>query len=321
VTRLPDVPAALEARRSADGAWAAWLDALPGRTRDLLAEWELALDPPDEGGPWHGVAAWVLPVRTADGEAAALKVGFPHPEAAHEHLALRAWDGRGAARLLRADPRRSALLLERLGTTDLHAVDPVAAAEIVGALYADLHVPAPPSLPRLSGFVDRWTADLATAPRDAAVPRRLVEQAVSLGRSMAVDAATDGVLVHGDLHFANVLALPASADPAVRGGSWLAIDPKPMSGDPAYEVAPLLWNRWAEIEAGGDVRAAVRRRFHAAIDAALLDEDRARGWVVVRVVLNAWWTLEAARAAGRPLTADDRLDLTRYVTIAKAVQD
>ena len=47
-------------------------------------------------------------------------------------------------------------------------------------------------------------------------------------------------LLHTDLHYANVLGAYRSP--------WLAIDPKPMAGDVAFEVAPALWNRadsWA----------------------------------------------------------------------------
>ena len=40
-------------------------------------------------------------------------------------------------------------------------------------------------------------------------------------------------LVHGDLHHHNVLR-------SKRG--WLAIDPKPMLGEPEYDVASFLWN-------------------------------------------------------------------------------
>jgi hypothetical protein len=43
----------------------------------------------------------------------------------------------------------------------------------------------------------------------------------------------------------------------------------------------MLWNRWDELT--GNIRDGVRRRLHA-IDAAGLDEERARAWVVVRVV-------------------------------------
>ena len=67
--------------------------------------------------------------------------------------------------------------------------------------------------------------------------------------------------------------------------------------------------RWSP---SGDVRDAVRRRFHTLVDAAGLDEDRARDWVVVRMVLNAHWAIEDA--AARPTarwTAEERDWITR----------
>ena len=129
----------------------------------------------------------------------------------------------------------------------------------------------------------------------------------------AADPATDGRIVHTDLHYGNVLA--ADREP------WLVIDPKPLSGDPHHEVAPLLWNRWDEIVHTGDVRGAVRARFHTVVDTAMLDEDRARDWVVVRVVVNVLWRLEALQQPGaqRWGAADDDL-ATRWLAIAKAVQ-
>jgi streptomycin 6-kinase len=65
----------------------------------------------------------------------------------------------------------------------------------------------------------------------------------------------------------------------------------------------------------------VRRRFHTIVDAAGLDEERARDWVVVRELHNALWCIEDADRVARPLTASDRTYLTVAVTIAKAVQD
>jgi streptomycin 6-kinase len=135
----------------------------------------------------------------------------------------------------------------------------------------------------------------------------MVQQAVSLGRDLVADPASVGVLIHSDLHYFNVLA--ADREP------WLAIDPKPISGDPHYEVAPLLWNRWDEVVGSGDVRVAVRRRFHTVVDAAGLDEERARDWVVVRMLHNAMWELE-----DNPTTPDAEY-LTMCIAIAKAVQD
>jgi streptomycin 6-kinase len=294
------------ARRGPD--WAGWVDRLPGLVRDLLGEWELATD----GLMQHGFVALVVPVRTSAGAEAVLKVSFPEEESEHEHLALQRWGGRGAVRLLRADPRRRAMLLDRVGPDRLTETWDVEACEVVAGLYADLHVPALPQLRTLTSYVDRWTAGLAALPRDAPLPRRLVEQAVSLGRDLATDPASTGTLIHGDLHYENVLA---------AGAGWLAIDPKPLSGDPHYEPAPMLWSRVEELEAdrtGQSLRTGLRRRFHTLVDAAGLEEERARDWVVVRMLHSCLWVIEDDPG----LEAEaSRRRITSCLAAAKAVQD
>jgi streptomycin 6-kinase len=238
-----------------------------------------------------------------------LKVQFPHWEADHEHLALRTWDGNGAVKLLRADPRRYAMLLERLHSRDLTTVGDLEACEIIASTYRRLHVPAGPQYRTLSSALKRWIAGFRDLPASAPVPHRYVEQAISLAEDFASDPDCDGRLIHSDLHYFNVLA--ADREP------WLVIDPKPLSGDPHYEVAPLLWNRWDELVASGDLRFGVRQRFYAAIDAAELDEERARDWVVVRQMLNVLWTLEDA-GVDESLPQDW---LTLNIAIVKAIQD
>ena len=148
------------------------------------------------------------------------------------------------------------------------------------------------------------TADLAALPRNAPVPRRLVEQAITLGAELSADPASSATLIHSDLHYENVLA--AEREP------WLVIDPKPLDGDPHYEIAPMLWNRWDEL--AGYVRDGLRRRFYTLVDGAELDVDRARAWVIVRTMHNAMWELTEH-------AEPDPDWLTTCVTIAKAVQD
>lgn len=251
---------------------------------DLLDRWQLIRD---------GAALCddMLPVRTPDGTAAVLKT---NARSEHEHLVLRRWAGDGAVRLLSADPHRRALLLERLRHDDLRAVRDVEACEVVARLYRRLHVPGMPQLPTLTSQLDEWIDDFEALPRSASIPHRLVEQAITSGRELS--EGSSGTVVHGNLHYATVLA--ADREP------WLAIAPRPVNGDPHYEIAPMLWHRWDEL--AGDVRGGVRRRFYTLVDAAGLDEDRARAWVVVRVV----------RAAVR-----DPARATTYVALAKAVQD
>ncbi len=288
-------------------AWAAWVDSLPGTAADLVEEWRLEPD----GIPMHGFVGLVLPVRTDEGRTAVLKISFPDEETAHEHLALRRWAGRGAVALLRADPHRRALLLDRLGRRKLTEADVDEACEVVALRYADLHVPASPQFRRLSVICARWAEALGRLPRNAPLPHRLVQQAVSLARDLGSDPATDGTLLHGDLHYDNVLEAPA--DGHDHGGDWVVIDPKPLSGDPHLEPAPMLWNRWDEALATGDVRDAVRRRFFTLVDSAGLDEDRARDWTVLRLVAFGLEQLE------EPTPHSDDL-VTTAVTVAKAVQ-
>jgi streptomycin 6-kinase len=256
-----------------------------------LQRWDLRRD----GEPTHRPGSLVLPVRTSDAVPAVMKIGSPDAESEHEHLALRRWGGEGAVRLLSADPPRRALLLERLRPQSLSMLPDVAACQIVAGLYRRLHVPALPQLRTLTSYLEDWTALFQALPRSAAIPHRLVEQAIVLSRELAADPASTGRVVHGNLHYQNVLA--ADREP------WLAIAPRPANGDPHYEVAPMLWNRWDELS--GQIRDGVRRRFYTLVDAAGFDEERARAWIVVRVVREA--TRDPAR-------------LTKYVALAKAVQ-
>ncbi len=286
-------------------AWAAWLAELPTTVARLVAEWEVTVD----GESMHGECALVVPVRAADGTPAVLKVGWPHEEAEHEHLALRFWSGKGAAKLLRADPHRSALLLERLDQRDLTSIPVVEACEVIADLYAVLHIPASAEFRTLSSLCRRWAPRLEALRGSSALPRRYVERAISLARELGDDSATDGTLVHTDFHYENVLA--GERQP------WLAIDPKPLSGDPAFEIAPLLWNRWDEAVDTGDVRRAIRDRFETVVDIAGLDEERAKAWVILRMLVNAMWEIED------PTPESDGKDswLTDAITIAKAMDD
>jgi streptomycin 6-kinase len=268
---------------------------------ELLEQWQLRPD----GPAIRGRNATVLPVRTAEGTDAVLKVGSAGPASEHEHLVLRRWAGAGAVRLLRADPHRRALLLERLGQTHLDALSDYEACGVIGDLYQRLHVPAMPQLRSLTELVEQWLGGFTALPRNAPIPHRLVEQATALGRGLVADAVSaDAVVLHGNLHPGNVLA--ADREP------WLSIAPQPVNGDPHFEVAPMLWHRWDEL--AGYVRDGVRARFYTLVDAAGLDEDRARAWVIVRVVHAAVRELDGGPEA-------DAAALTKYIALAKAVQD
>jgi streptomycin 6-kinase len=309
------LPSGLDEQRGIGPDWAGWLDALPRRFADIVDEWGLARDGEQL---WHGACSLVAPVLTDEGRRAVLKMSFDgDDESLHEAVTLQHWQGDGTVRLLRADPIRRAMLLERLERRDLTEVWDLEACEIVAALYPRLHRPALPQLATVTSFVERWLDDLAAQPREIPIPSRYREQAMTLGRDLVADPDSIGRIIHGDLHYENVLAAPPELGP--ERGPWLVIDPKPMSGDPHYELAPMLWNRYDEL--AGDLREGLRRRFHTLVDHAGLDEARARDWVVVRMVLNANWSVQDAQRARRDLDAEEREWITRCIAISKAVQD
>ncbi|WP_328838424.1 aminoglycoside phosphotransferase family protein [Streptomyces europaeiscabiei] len=268
----------------------AFAAALPDLATSFLSRWGLRLD----GPAMHGMCALVLPVvRTADDTPAVLKLQILDDESEGEPVALRVWDGDGAVRLLAHDGETGTMLLERLDPARMlsHEPDTRKAVLVIARLLAHLTTaPAPPAMRRLSDIatdmLDRTPPVLARIPDTS--DRRLIADCAAALREVVSEPGDR--LLHWDLHFDNVLG----ADRA----PWLAIDPKPLAGDPAFELWPALNNRFDPNE--------VPWRFDAMTDVLSLDRDRARAWTLARLLQNAIWEIEE----GRPLDPDD-LELTR----------
>nr|ALK02283.1 antibiotic resistance kinase [Streptomyces sp. FXJ7.388] len=291
---VPEALAAAHVRYEGE-AGRAWAAALPGLAESYLGRWRLRRDGPVA----HGVAALVVPVVGADGTPAVLKLQPVTGETAGEPDALRAWDGDGAVRLLRSDPETGTMLLERLDPArSLAGIrDDTAALCLLTELLARLTAhPAPPGMRRLgdavAGMLRRLPAVLPVLADPA--ERRLLDACGGAVRELAGEPGDR--LLHWDLHYENVLApLPGSGR-----GPWLAIDPKPLAGDPGFDLLPALRNRWDDVTATGDVPRAVRRRFDLMTDVLGLDRARARGWTLGRVLQTCLWETESGATALDP---------------------
>lgn len=285
-----EVPAALAAaqvrHRGAEGR--AWVADLPALAAALLERWRLRPD----GSPRCGAVALVLPVRTADNRPAVLKLQHVDDETAGEPAALRAWHGRGSVHLLDHHPPTGTMLLERLDATRTLAsvADADRALTVLSTLLARLvSVPAPPGIRRLQPLAEQLLkqAPEAVARLARADDRRLAEHCMAALASVL--PLTDDRLLHWDLHYDNVLA--GEREP------WLAIDPKPLAGDPGFELLPALWNRWHDVTASGDVERAVRRRFDLMTEVLGVDRRRAARWTLGRVLQETLWTVADGAAA------------------------
>ena len=258
-----------------------WIEDLPRLVDGCLERWRLTA----EGPPRHGFVGVAVPVRRADGSPAMLKVGWLDDETRWQAAVLAAWAGRGAVRLLGRDDERGAMLVERLdGERSLRELDGVAAAEVAGLVCRRLAVPVPPELadlPRVRDVAARLVDELPAGWERLGRPfaRRHVELAAATCRELG--PGQPDLLLHGDLVFDNVLR--GEREP------WLAIDPTGLAGEPAYDASQLLTNRWSELTAQADLRAAVHARLGAFAGGAGVDVERARRWSHVRAVQDAVW--------------------------------
>ncbi|MFF8680040.1 aminoglycoside phosphotransferase family protein [Streptomyces sp. NPDC015237] len=287
---VPDGLAAAQAKYNGE-AGRAFIDGLPELAASFLRRWELRLDGPS----MHGWAALVLPVVRRDGVPAVLKLQIADEESEGEPVALRVWDGDGAVRLLDHDPATGTMLLERLDADRMlsHVEDSRAAVLVIARLLAHLtSTPAPPGMRRLGdiarAMLERTPGALGAIPDPA--DRRLVADCAAALREVA-DEPGDRLL-HWDLHFENVLASARAP--------WLAIDPKPLAGDPGFDLLPALDNRYDPAE--------TRWRFDAMTDVLGLDRQRARAWSLARVLQNSLWNVED----GDPLEAE-QLEIGRLL--------
>lgn len=211
-----------------------WLDKLPELVADLEHEWCLVA-----GRPFSdSTEALVMEVTLADAGSAVLKLLVPraHDAAANEITVLRLANGEGCVRLLRGDPSRGALLLERLGRS-LHELELAIGRrhEILCATAARIWRRAPDcGLPtgaekgrRLAAFVAReWEA------LDRPCSERAVEHALACAeRRVAAHDDERAVLVHGDVHQWNAL----EADDGFR-----LVDPDGLLAEAEYDMGILM---------------------------------------------------------------------------------
>jgi streptomycin 6-kinase len=286
--RVPDELAATQLKYNGE-AGRAFITALPTRTADFLDRWNLRID----GQPMHGVTALVLPVLRADDTPAALKLQLLDDESKDEPTALRLWNGDHAVRLLDHDPTTGTMLLERLDHTRMlsHHPDAHEATLIIADLLTHLTaIPAPPGIRRLGDIAEGMLNEAPQALPQIPDPeaRTLLKDCAAALREVAPEPGDR--LLHWDLHDENVLA--------AHRAPWLAIDPKPLAGDPAFDLWPAINNRFDAND--------ILWRFDALTDALSLDRERARAWTLARVLQNALWNIKD----GDPLEEPD-LEIAR----------
>jgi streptomycin 6-kinase len=246
---------------------------------DWIDRWALVID----GSPIHTASGDLLPV-VREGTPAMLKIARTDEE--RRGASLMIWyAGDGAVRVLDSEGR--ALLLERppsgrsLVDMSARGLDDEA-TRILCATAGRLHAPRPGQIPPGLVPLDNWFRALTSSLNPS------LERAAAVARALLADPQ-DVTVLHGDIHHGNVL------DGARRG--WLAIDPKGLHGERAFDYANIFCN---PDRATASAPSRLARRIDIVSEAAHLDRGRLLQWVVAYAGLSAAWCLEDGENAALP---------------------
>ena len=287
------VPRVVRNKALAAGA-GAWLEELDAVLAGLERDWSIEVGEPYDDATEAFVAR---ATSSADGSPLVLKVLVPRAAdiELHEITVLRRTAGEGCVLLLRDDPERGALLLERLGRPLSALRLPIDTRhEILCTTAARVWRPAADSGLPTGADKGRWLVDFITRTwerLDRPCSERAVAHALDCAtRRIAAHDDERTVLVHGDVHQWNALES--------RTGFKL-VDPDGLLAEPEYDLGIMMREDPLEL-LHGDPHERARRL------AALSGRDATAIWewgVVERVSTGLVCTDLDLQPVGREMLA------------------
>jgi streptomycin 6-kinase len=233
-----------------------------------------------DGNSFETHSSWLMPV-IWNRQSAMLKVFKPLSDEIFSGTILEGFAGAGAVRVLVGD--EAALVLEWAGPQRVldvynrHGDGP--AMDILLDTISKLHG-AKQNMPSSAVPLRHWFQSLFEKSGELPVLSGCAEMARKL-----LNGSQNQVLLHGDIHHENVLL-------SSRG--WLAIDPKGLFGDPAYEVSNLFCN---PLQDATIVLQPERMRWLARLCAErlCLGEQKVLQFAYAHAGLSVSWEMEDGR--------------------------
>lgn len=254
-----------------------WLQDLPSLLIQYEQLFEISIQPCYQDLSFH----YVAPVVMKNAHQAVLKCSPPGTINKSEIAALKYFNGVGCVKLYHADAQANVMLLEKADPGFMLETinDLDQAAKIAVNVMRLMHKPikdmqAFDSLHDLfEGFIHlRQQFQGKTGP----FSEYLVDRAERVSREL-LDSMSHMVLLHGDLHYANILSS--------KEHDWVAIDPKGVIGEPEFEIPlPRLGESMNQL--------AIKDNIDRFIAVSGYDRQRILGWLFAKSMLAAWWSFE-----------------------------
>lgn len=259
-----------------------WLKKLPALIRFFSSQWKLEHIKHFDNLSFNYVAHAHSNLFNAP---VVLKIGIPKHDFLNELKALEFYNGNGSVKLLASDGQKYGMLLARVepGTT-LRSFFPQnenAAIQYACAVMKKLHSR---QLPSHAGFpsIKNWFSLFNRLE----IPLELHHQ-VKLAHDIVDELQSSAQslhLLHGDLHHDNIL-LDAS-------GTGIAIDPKGVIGEAAYEVGAFMCNP-TDLSSQPNIPALLEARLEQFSKTLNIDRTRLAKACYARIILSACWTVQA----------------------------
>lgn len=257
-----------------------WLQSLPDITNYLCHKWQLS-----NPKPFHKRSHdYILSAyRKHDNLKVMLKIGVPGSELLQEVISSRVYSGNGCMPLLDYDNEVNALLREQVepGITlkslfphkEQYAIHHT--VNIIRQLHSN-RVFNKSEIPTINDWLNQIN-------RNTLLPPIHLKKAIDLSKIL-LDSQDDAVLLHGDLHHGNILYC--------RKRGWIAIDPKGIIGEPAYEVGAFIRNPMPNLLRSPKAHKIIAHRIKLFSTQLALSERRIKDWSYVQAVLAACWAEE-----------------------------
>lgn len=131
------------------------------------------------------------------------------------------------------------------------------------------------------------------------IPSKYIETAQKL-RDSLLNSAIDEYLCHGDLHLDNIIQ---------HSSSWLAIDPKGIVAEKAFEVAAFDLLSSEELAGNVNLSKRIVARNHSLAAAFNIAPQRLLSWFFLRLILSALWFIEDNEDPNKVLEIVKYIDL------------
>jgi len=265
-----------------------WLDALPDLIAELTARWDLLVTGVAKDGDAFGIT---IPARRGE-DRVLMRLSYPDGWFVDQTVALQTWNGNGAVRLLEHEPRGAHLRASPDPGTPLSMErNQMRAVRLAADALRALWIEPPDGLQTVTAEVRAWVGEMPARFESAHSPfeRTLLHDAEQLFRAY-MPTQTTKVLLHGD---ARIDAFVMDGDHAI------ALDPKPLVGEPAFDAGSLLRDRPAEIAADAAAgRQLLQSRLEQLTDLLDLSASRVKGWAFAVAVDMGLLAYEAGDVEG-----------------------